>query len=218
MALHGRCISPQRRDPWYPNIGGGWYPGNNSSSEPDVPWKYDTNGEIEAVTTGQTMTQNFGNVKMVFEEVILKTESTLLPEVTVYRTIDVRDLNTNNTLPLEDKYLSNCFGYALAGGDYYFLDNPNTSTDEFTELDRVLNEFFEETDANDPEAELAVVFTDDDVPYHAGRYDDGEYSAKGTYSEHNNYSSEDNFRRGEAPDGQPGYYEEGEVRYFKGKN
>ncbi len=182
----------------------------------DGPFKRDANGNIIATNTGNTIMYDAGSVQLEMQPVIMKTKDGT--DVIGYKVVEACDVN-GNPVPLTDNLKSNCFGYATAGGEYWFFDNPATGgVNEGAAYDAVISSMYEQCSAAD--ATLAVVYRNYGDPlqmaYHAGVVNpDGTFTAKGATGEVTDYSSEAAFRDGGAPAMGDNYYTIGQIIYYK---
>ncbi|WP_196939336.1 hypothetical protein [Sphingobacterium pedocola] len=202
---------------YYPG-GGGGNNGNTGQSNTGDPWVRDSDGNIVATPTdritffptGEDSTVN----GLIFEYREMELTDKNGEKYIVYETVSIWDTNTGQFLSIEDSYQSNCFGFAVADGQYYFWDDTSTTTKNEFSFEAYKNAFYEETSSFDPNASIAVVYSGD-YAIHAGKYDMSQgYAAKGMISDVNTYNSEAAFQRGEAPVGTEDWYK-GTVKYYK---
>ncbi|TYR31244.1 hypothetical protein FXV77_21360 [Sphingobacterium phlebotomi] len=154
-------------------------PANDDSSndeddtENNDPWERDENGNIIGAKTGYEFLND--DYLITLEDgtksgVILNLAEVKLQangvEITVYEVQSVIDAEPNTPVraPIESEK-SNCFGYAVGDGQYWFEDNPSTSNNEFSEFSKFVNAFYEPCSAS----EASLVVLDHGGPYHAGR-------------------------------------------------
>ncbi|GGH11876.1 hypothetical protein FAZ19_00110 [Sphingobacterium alkalisoli] len=192
-------------------------PNDNNNSNPNDRWQRDPNGNIVATPTGRTTTFPEGENSTVNGLIFEYKEMELLAKngqkYIVYETTSVWDTNTGQFLPLDAQYQSNCFGLAVADGNYYFWDDTSTTTNEFS-FESYKNAFFEETTSYDPNASLAVIYSGD-YAIHAGTYGMTQgFTAKGMVSGVNTYSSEAAFQKGHTEESTTILYP-GSVKYYR---
>ena len=187
------------------------------------PWLRDENGNIIADVTNTAFVYDRYGINIYMREVILHTSK---GNVKLYEALNAYD-SSGNSISLDDMYQSNCFGYAIAEGKYWFNDNPATSENEINNFDLILDWFYEECSSG--EASIAVI-TNGGSAYHAGQYNSatGQFSAKGGIGNIYTYNTVESFRFGGDPSefgdfpqistDNPGLYNIGDIKYYKKKN
>lgn len=162
------------------SAGGGTNTGGTTNND---PWKRE-NGKIVAVRTSQPPFNYNGGygVTMKMEEYVIFTNSGA--PITVYKAIGVVDSNGNVIRNASADERSNCIGYALTGGEYTFIDNPNTP--HLDEGEKTRNSFAQWSgfvECTKEEASLVMIYSGTSSSsqiVHAGVINpDGSYSAKG---------------------------------------
>lgn len=189
------------------NEDGTYYCASSPYQESKDPWKRDSNGNITGTKTPNTFTsfdyESKGAI-LILDEVILEANGLTIKVHEVDLVID--PINHINRLPTESEK-SNCFGWAVADGKYWFEDNPTTSDNELNEFSKFVSAFYIECSPS----EASIVVLDHGGPYHAGRvsHDSNgniQYEAKGGVGDVNTFQSESDFRGTEYLDGQSKYY------------
>lgn len=177
--------------------------GGSSSNLNNDPFLKNSNGKIIATPTGTYLHQNIGNGLTAYMKQV--TLSTTNGQIIAFEVVNVYDLQ-GNYLTLVAKYKSNCFGFALADGDYWFLDNKATQLDEFAGFQNMIYSNYIE--CSEQEATLVIMYANfDGSAYHAGiRNPDGTYTAANgigggaqTYSNYNAFSQVNGYNTAGSP-------------------
>ncbi|SDD47557.1 hypothetical protein [Niabella drilacis] len=139
------------------------------------PWTRDSDGNIVAIPSDTYIIYEKYDISLYMQQVTLTTTG---GDVIAYKVLSASDLN-GNVLPLDEKYMANCYGSAFADGDYWFIDNEATQFDEFTGFTTMLSSYYEST-TNLTEASLAIVYVGSQFS-HAGQYNPttGAFHGKG---------------------------------------
>lgn len=181
----------------------------DSSDPSDGPWLRDADGNLLMTPTGRTLSKyGIGPNKFDFTEVKIKTASG--QEITAYQVTAVYDAD-GNPLPMEERFKSNCTGYAVAGGDVWITDldeaDDTNYIDQAMEFQNMLsdNALFQEVSKE--EADIVVASYHGDI-MHSGEYD----PATDTYTWKNSQSE---IKTGTYEEFSGTYDDDHTVKYYK---
>jgi|GEM_PF-1555148 len=192
---------PTQDDGWDNDSDGG-STDPNTSGDSDDSWVRDANGKIKyEVVQGKKTTfdfvrdnlkEGFDKVKLELQEVKIKTKDGR--DIIAYKVVGAYNESGKPISEILDRYKSNCYGYAFAGGELWFADpydnelrDPNFN--EMKGLEDLLksNDLFSQV-SDKSEADAVAIWDSNGMLYHAAQYD----AATGTYndkSDHSNFES-----------------------------